>query len=231
MVSNFLEVLAPENALLEFLIALPLFAYVLGVLTLTKYIYVLLRRRGLSDNIVVYYNRKVIHILTGGLVGLAVPYLFTSPLVPAAFAFILAAITYIPHRTGKLLYWFQVDDNMYEVNFCFAWGAALLVLWIIFGSPLYAVMPIAFMSFGDAVTGIIRNAVYRRRTKSWIGNLGMFLVTLPIGVLYAGSVGAVAAVVASVVEHFELPPLVDDNVLITISTLSILIASRALGFL
>ncbi|MCX8185118.1 MAG: dolichol kinase [Sulfolobales archaeon] len=231
MVDSLYSDLMPRNLFSEVLIALPLFLYVLGILAITKYIYILLKKRGLSDNIIVYYNRKIIHILTGGVIGLTVPYLFTSPLIPAIFAFILAVITYIPHKSGKLFYWFQVRDNMYEVNFCFAWGLALLILWLLFGSPIYAVIPIAFMSFGDAATGIIRNAVYRRRTKSWIGNLGMFLVALPIGAFYAGSVGVIAAVVASIVEHYEIPPLMDDNVLITISTLAILVASRVLGFL
>lgn len=215
----------------EVLIAIPLFLYVLGVLVLTRYVYGALRRRGLSDNVVVYYNRKIIHVLAGGVIALVVPYIFTSPLVPTMFALLLAAVTYVPHKTGKILYWFQVRDNMYEVNFCFAWGLALFALWVLFDSPIYAVIPLTFMSFGDAVTGIIRNAVYRRRTKSWLGNLGMFAVTLPIGVYYAGYVGLIAALVASLVEHYELPPVLDDNVLITVSTLLVLVLSRALGFL
>ena len=226
-----LDLLIPDDPVLEVLIALPLFAYVLGVLALTRYVYMALRRRGMSENVVVYYNRKVIHILAGGVVALLVPYMFTSPLVPTLFALVLAAVTYLPHRTGRLLYWFQVRDNMYEVNFCFAWGLALLVLWLFFGSPLYAVVPLAFMSFGDAVTGVVRNAVFGRRTKSWLGNLGMLAVTLPIGLHYAGYAGAAAAVVASLVEHYEIPPALDDNVLITASTLTVLVASRALGLL
>ncbi len=226
-----LDVLVPSDPLVEVLIAVPLFLYVLGVLALTRYVYGFLRTRGLSNNVVVYYNRKLIHVLAGGLVALLVPHLFTSPLVPTVFALILAAITYLPHRTGRLLYWFQVGENMYEVNFCVAWGLALLALWVLFGNPVYAVVPLAFMSFGDAVTGIIRNTLYRRRTKSWVGNLGMLAVTLPIGVYYAGHVGIVAALIASLVEHYEIPPLLDDNVLITLSTLAVLVASGALGLL
>lgn len=226
-----ISALVPANPITEVLIAVPLFVYVLGVLALTKYVYVALKKLGLNDNVVVYYNRKIIHMMAGGVIGLMVPYLFTTPLVPAVFALILAAITYIPHRTGKLLYWFQVKDNMYEVNFCFAWGLALLSLWLIFGSPIYAIIPLVFMSFGDAVTGIIRNTIYRRRTKSWLGNIGMFVVTSPIGAYYAGYVGVFAALIASLIEHYEIPPVLDDNVLITISTLLVLVASKALGFL
>ncbi|MEM1623390.1 MAG: dolichol kinase [Sulfolobales archaeon] len=220
-----------DNLLVEVLIALLLFLYVLGVLALTKYVYIALKRRGLSDGVAVYYNRKIIHVMTGGVIALMVPYLFTSPLVPAVFALILAVVTYIPHRTGKLFYWFQVKDNMYEVNFCFAWGLALLLLWVILGNPIYAVIPLTFMSFGDAATGIIRNFVYKRRTKSWLGNLGMLVVTLPIGLYYAGHVGLIAALIASLVEHYEIPPLLDDNVLITVSTLAVLVTSKLLGLL
>ncbi|MEM4434905.1 MAG: hypothetical protein QXP10_02370, partial [Sulfolobales archaeon] len=70
-----------------------------------------------------------------------------------------------------------------------------------------------------------------RRTKSWLGNLGMFVVTLPIGIYYAGYVGLVAALIASLVEHYEIPPLLDDNVLITVSSLAVLVTSKLLGFL
>ncbi|MCS7108203.1 MAG: dolichol kinase [Sulfolobales archaeon] len=231
MVLDSFSALISDNLLTEIYIALPLFIYVLGVILLTKYIYNVLRSRGLSDNIAVYYNRKIIHMMTGGVIGIVVPYLFTSPYVPTAFALLLAVVTYIPHRTGRLLYWFQVKDNMYEVNFCIAWGFSLIALWFLFGNPKYAVIPIAFISFGDAITGIIRNAVYKRRTKSWLGNLGMLIVTLPIGIYYAGYAGFIAALVASIVEHYEIPPMLDDNVLITLSTLLVLIISGTFGFL
>ncbi|MEM4775378.1 MAG: hypothetical protein QW489_03345, partial [Sulfolobales archaeon] len=56
-----------DNLLVEVLIALLLFLYVLGVLALTKYVYIALKRRGLSDGVAVYYNRKIIHVMTGGV--------------------------------------------------------------------------------------------------------------------------------------------------------------------
>jgi dolichol kinase len=226
-----LRLLVPSNPLLEILIAVVLLFYVLGVLFLTRYVFSFLKKKKLEDNVIIYYNRKIIHVLAGGVVALIAPYLFSSPLIPTAFALSLAIITYIPHKTGKILYWFQVKDNMYEVNFCIAWGLALLILWLVFGNPIYAIIPISFMSFGDAVTGIIRNTVYKKRTKSWLGNLGMLLVTLPIGVYYAGYVGLVVAVIASIVEHYEIPPLMDDNVLITAASLLVLIASKTFGLL
>jgi len=228
---GFLHSLLPADPLKEISIAAILLIYVLLVLLVTKYIYHAMRSLGINHNVAAYYNRKVIHVLAGGVVALLVPHLFSSPLIPTLFALGLAILTYIPHRTGKLMYWFQVKDNMYEVNFCIAWALGLLVLWLLLGNPAYAIVPLAFMSFGDAVTGIIRNTIYRKRTKSWIGNLGMALVTSIIGLYYAGYVGLAAAVLASFVEHFEIPPLLDDNALITVVTAATLLISRLTGFL
>ncbi len=173
------------------------------------------KKRGIRENKIIYYNRKIIHILAGGLVALLVPFLFKTPLLPFILAIILAALTYIPHRTGKLLYWFQVEDNMYEVNFCLMWGIVITLSWLVFGmnqqAYWYGVIPVAFMSFGDAVTGIVRNILYGRRTKSWIGNLAMLAVTVPIGAII-GIPGVVAGAVVSIVEHFEIPGIIDDNI-------------------
>ena len=227
----YLPYLLPADPLREVSIAGVLLVYVLLVLLATKYIYHALRSLGLGHNVAVYYNRKLIHVLAGGVVALLVPHIFSSPLIPTLFALGLAVLTYIPHRTGRLMYWFQVRDNMYEVNFCIAWALGLLVLWLLLGSPYYAVVPLAFMSFGDAVTGVIRNTIYRRRTKSWVGNLGMALVTSVIGLYYAGYIGLAAAVLASIVEHFEIPPLLDDNALITLVSTVTLLVSRLAGFL
>jgi len=223
--------LLPADLLREISIAGALLVYVILVLLVTKYTYHAMRSRGLDHNVAVYYNRKVIHVLAGGVVALLVPHIFSSPLIPTLFALGLAVLTYVPHRTGRLMYWFQVKDNMYEVNFCIAWALGLLVLWLLLGNPSYAVVPLAFMSFGDAVTGVIRNSIYKRRTKSWVGNLGMAVVTSIIGMYYAGYVGLAAAVIASFVEHFEIPPLLDDNALITLATVATLLISRLTGFL
>lgn len=213
----------------EALAVVLMFIYVMGVLELTRKLYGALRNRGLSHNVVVYYNRKIIHVLAGGVVAFLVPYVFKSPVVPFILAIVLAVLVYIPHITGKLMYWFQVEDNMYEVNFCIIWGLTVLILWITLGNPRYAVIPPLFMSIGDAVTGIVRNALYGRRTKSWVGNIAMLAVTSVIGYTYIGPVGLVASIVASIVEHYEIPPFFDDNVLISLSTTTVLIASRVLG--
>lgn len=213
----------------EILIALVLFVYVLGVVYVTKKLYGYMLKRGLKNNVAIYYNRKIIHILAGGVVAFLVPYLFTSPLIPLLFALIIAVILYIPHSRRRELSWFQTGENAYEVNFCVAWGLSLFGLWLILKDPFYAIIPPLFMSLGDAITGIVRNAVYGRRTKSWIGNLAMLVVTVVIGHYYADIHGVIAAVLATIVEHFEIPPLLDDNVLVaTTSTISLLLTKTFL---
>jgi len=216
--------LLPENPTQEILLALVLFIYVLSVVYFTKRAYLYMLKKGFKRNVAVYYNRKFIHILAGGVVAFITPYIFTSPLIPLIFALVIAIILYIPHYKSRELSWFQVEDNAYEVNFCIAWGLSLFVVWTILKNPYYAIIPPLFMSLGDAVTGIVRNAVYGKRTKAWTGNIAMLVVTLTIGYYYVGIHGIVPAVLSTIIEHFEIPPLLDDNMLIAaISTTSLIL--------
>jgi phytol kinase len=202
----------------EIAIGALLLAYVFGVVYLTKPLYDIMRRRGFPHNVAVYYNRKVIHVFAGGVVALLVPIFFASPIVPGAMAALLALATYLPHRTGKLMEWFQVRENMYEVNFCVMWGISVASAWILLGDPVYALVPIAFMAFGDAATGFTRNLLFKRRTKSWIGNMAMFAVSAPVAYALIGVWGMPIAAAASIVEHFEFGP-IDDNVLVSLTGL------------
>jgi len=135
-------------------------------------------------------------------------------------ALLLAVLTYIPHRTGNLMYWFQVEENMYEVSFCVMWGLIIALGWLVSeGNFWFGVLPVLFMSVGDAVTGIVRNMLYKRRTKSWWGNLTMALFSIPAGAIL-GFAGVIAGALASFIEHFEFNP-IDDNV--TVPALSFII--------
>ena len=209
----------------EILASVILFLWVVFVVNfLTKNLYRLMRARGMRHNVAVYYNRKVIHVLAGGLVVLLVPFIFDTPIIPLIMASLLGALTYIPHKTGRLMYWFQTEDNMYEVSFCIMWGVILTLGWLISGGNFwFGVLPVLFMSFGDAVTGIVRNMLYKRRTKSWWGNLVMALFTIPAGSVL-GLAGITAGAAASLIEHFEFNP-IDDNV--TVPLLSFLILALA----
>ncbi|WFO76261.1 dolichol kinase [Desulfurococcaceae archaeon MEX13E-LK6-19] len=180
-----------------------------------RFYHYLVDKKKMPVNKAVYYNRKLIHIAAGGFVALLVPFLFKTPILPFILAMILALLTYLPHKKGELMYWFQVPDNMYEVHFCVMWGIIITLSWIIFGNYWYGVIPVSFMAFGDAATGIVRNALYGHRTKSWYGNLAMLGVTLPIGAL-VGIPGIIAALIASFIEHFEFKG-IDDNITVPLT--------------
>ncbi|MCS7114241.1 MAG: dolichol kinase, partial [Candidatus Bathyarchaeota archaeon] len=59
---------------------------------LTARLYNYMKRRGVEDNVAVYYDRKVIHVLTGGVVAAIVPFVFKSPLLPFTMAMLLALL-------------------------------------------------------------------------------------------------------------------------------------------
>lgn len=212
----------------EVLITGLLFSWVIFVATvLTKTLYGIMKKKGVDHYVAIYYNRKVIHMLAGGVCALAVPFVFRTAILPLIMAMLLAIFIYTPHRLGKIMYWFQTKENAYEVSFCIMWGIIIsLGWWLSGGNYWFGVLPVLFMSFGDAVTGIIRNYVYRRRTKSWWGNLAMAALSMSLGTIL-GIAGVIAGGVASFVEHFEFYP-IDDNV--TVPSVSFLILMLAKSF-
>jgi dolichol kinase len=173
-----------------------------------------------------YYNRKFVHILAGGIVTLFVPF-YSNPFYPLLAGFLLTIITYISHRRGGKLYWFQSKRDFNDVNFCLMWGISIFILWSILDSPWLAIMPAAFMAFGDGITGIVRNWFFKKRFKHPIGNVFMAAVCIPIGYVFGGYGGialggVIAAIIASITERYEFGYL-DDNILITFSSSIVLI--------
>jgi dolichol kinase len=203
-----------------------LFAWVIfTAYFLTANLYTYMKDCGLENNVAVYYNRKVIHILTGGVVAILVPFIFKTPILPFTMAMLLAVFLYIPHKRGRLLYWFQTEDNSYEVSFCIMWGTILTLGWILSeGNFWFGVLPVIFMSVGDAVTGVVRNLLYKKRTKSWWGNLAMASFSIPTGAVL-GAAGIMAGTVASFIEHFEANP-IDDNITVPLSSFIILLLAK-----
>jgi dolichol kinase len=106
-----------------------------------------------------------------------------------------------------------------------SWALVVFLTWAVLGALNVGIAAISYMAFGDAATGIVRNALFGRRTKSWWGNLAMAAVSIPIGYIYVGPVGALAAAAASVVEHFEWPP-IDDNITVPVVALAIMVLPR-----
>jgi len=219
-----------ETTIVEFIWIIILTIYTVSITVLTKKTYDLMVNKGIKKKDAVYYNRKIVHILAGGVIALIVPIVFSSSIYPLFCGLSIAIITYLSHkrRRGKMLYWFQTEDNLNDVSFCFMWGITIFVLWEVMGAmgntgaPWIAIIPAVFVSFGDGVTGIARNALFKKRTKHPIGNVFMAAVCIPLGYFLAGFGGiaiggVIAAIVASTMERYEFGP-IDDNILITVSS-------------
>ncbi|KSW11556.1 hypothetical protein CF15_01595 [Pyrodictium occultum] len=210
----------------DLLRSLPLAAWVLfSIHGLARWSYERARSRW-GEAVGIYFARKVIHMAAGGLVALLVPFVFREPWVPFILGLLLAAYVYLPHRTGRLMTWFQDPGNISEVYYCISWALAVLVAWPF--DVRIAVLPLFLMSFGDGVTGIIRGIRQRRRVKSWDGTLGFLAVGLPAGLAMLGPVGGLAAAAAALAEKSGL---VDDNISVPLVSLAILLAAYHAGLL
>ena len=204
-------------------------AYVIVVFFVAKYVYTLIKNRGFDESVVLYYNRKIVHMTTGGVIAFLVPFLFNSWIYPLATGFALALITTLARLKGKSMDFMQTKENWNESTFIVMWSLSIAVLWILFNDPFLAIIPALFISFGDAITGITRNALYKKRSKKPIGNVFMLIVCVVIGYYFASIAakpiplwGVLAAVTASIVERFEIGP-IDDNILITVTAMIFLI--------
>jgi len=220
---------------MQVLLSVAAVLYAAGVVWFTRWTYGKMRGRGCAHHVAVYYNRKIVHMAAGGVVALAVPYLFVSPVYPLAIGLALTAFTLIPYLTGRRLEWLQTAENRNDVKFTLMWGLAIFALWLLLDDPFLAILPPLFMAFGDGVTGVVRNALFKRRTKSPVGNLFMVAVCIPLGLWLAGEAavpipwwGAIAGVVGSVIERFEFGP-IDDNILITVAASAVLLIGATVG--
>lgn len=186
--------------------------------------------RGIKKKDALYYNRKFMHIFAGGVVVLLVPFVFDSALYPLLAGLVLAVITFVSHKKGNKMYWFQSEGDFNDVNFCLMWGLSIFILWELTGSAFVAILPSTFMALGDGITGIVRNLAFRERSKHPIGNIYMAALCIPFA-YYLGKASGIelmvvwaifAAFVASIVERLEIWH-VDDNVFITLSSSVVLL--------
>ncbi|MDG6928111.1 MAG: dolichol kinase [Nitrososphaerota archaeon] len=197
--------------------------WVLAVIYLiAKLFYNIAVSHGYSSQSGAYFGRKVIHLLAGGVVAILLPYLFHEPVLPLIMAAMLSAFLYLPHRNGKLMYWFQDPNNEYEVHFTIMWGLLVFFTWFIDSTFLLAVVPILFMAWGDGVTGIVRNFIYKKRVKGWQGSVAMLVVSVPIGMLY-GWAGIIAAVLATLAEKQGY---IDDNITVPLVAIAVLLLAH-----
>lgn len=190
------------------------------VKVITRKIYEHYIRKGMDKNVIIYYNRKIIHLLAGGVVTVLTPFLFNEPFIVFIFAIALALFSYLPYLKGRLNYWYQISENMFDIHFCLVWGLVMLLSRLIMKDWWIGVLPLLFMSIGDAVTGIVRNMIFRKRTKSWWGNLAMLLACVPIG-SFLGIKGIISAFIASIIERYEYK-WIDDNITVPLISFFIL---------
>jgi hypothetical protein len=207
-----------------FILSIILILYAILVSFITKKTFDFMISHNIKNNDAIYYNRKLVHILAGGVIALFVPF-FPNPIFPLISGIILSIFTYYSHRKGQMLYWFQNRNDFNDVTFCLMWGFTVFILWTLTKNPWISIIPITYMAFGDGITGIVRNALFKKRTKHPLGNLYMFGICAPLGFIFAqlSSISGliiwavIAAAVASIIERYEFGPL-DDNILITISS-------------
>lgn len=212
----------------EVVLTLSLFTWIMFLsVYLTRLFYDAMVRRGIPHNVAVYFNRKIIHVLAGGVAAVVVGTYFTNYTTVALMVAVIAVGNYLPHRRRKLMHWYQVEENMFEVHFILMWGL-VMGLGFYVGDVRMGVLPILFMSVGDGVTGFVRNAIYRRRTKSWVGNVAMASFCVPVGYVMMDVAGAFAGIASSLVEKFEFGP-VDDNITVPLVALICLQAFRISG--
>lgn len=204
----------------DLIIIIPFFVWVIIVVKyFSRWVYNLAVQKGYQPESATYFGRKVIHIFASGLIALSLPFLFKEPFLPFLSALILAVYTYLPHRKKQLYKWFQVKENIREVTFCLMWGLVILVGWFFDKSFWLGVIPALFMSFGDGVTGVVRNLKYKKRTKAWEGSLAMLIVCALIG-LKMGWPGIIAATFATIFEKLEF---IDDNISVPLISFLVLL--------
>ncbi|AOL16282.1 phosphatidate cytidylyltransferase [Sulfolobus sp. A20] len=169
----------------------------------------------ISKKFGVYVTRKVIHMLGGGVVAALSPIVFNSPIVPIITSYLLMLYLILIRIRRREMRWFMEKENLGEIYFTFSFGTILLIMFILDhnywqnNSVYIAILPLLFMSFGDGITGIIRNAVYKRRVKGLWGSLGMLVFCSVLGYLVFGIIGIIAGVIATIM---EIVPIVDDNI-------------------
>ena len=194
-----------------------------------------LMSRGCENMVAVYYNRKVAHMLAGGVPLILVPIVFTNPIWPLLGGVLGAIALASTHILDRRLWWMQTEQNMNDATFALMLGLSVFALWKYMDEPWLAILPALFMAFGDGVTGIIRNKLFARRTKSAWGNLGMAILCIPLGWIIGNMSnpaiplwGAISGAVASFVERYEFGP-IDDNILIVVASCAVLVLGLEIG--
>lgn len=201
-----------------------LFNEVIGAALLLVYnVFIILYvSRKMHERFGKYIARKTIHLLSAGVSVLLMPFLFHDLLFPLLLAEFAVALTLIGH-IWKTFPWFQESQNYADVYFTFACAALLAVFWN--NNVWIGVLSVLFMAWGDGLTGIVRNFVYKKRTKGLWGNVAMFIVCACLGYVTLGYVGLIGGAFSAIVEKFEW---VDDNISVPFGSATVMSLLRFL---
>jgi phytol kinase len=177
---------------------------------LTKWVYNLVIKY--NDIPAAYVGRKIVHIFGGGITAILIPFFYEGYYELVTISAFGLATYLLLRRRYKLMYWFQIKENMYEVNFAFAYGTILLV-GVLLQNVMIGLIPLFFMSFGDSATGLIRAVTQKRHVKSWEGSIAMFVICSAIGYGFLGVYGIIIGSAATLIEKI---PGIDDNITVPI---------------
>ncbi len=103
--------------------------YVMVILFATKIPYDMMIKRGVEHIRAVYYNRKIVHMLAGGVGSFCVPILFTDFWYPLVCGILMNIFTYGAHATGTRMFWFQTEQNQNDVKFTLMWWSSITLIW------------------------------------------------------------------------------------------------------
>lgn len=170
-----------------------------------------------------YISRKLGHL--GGAVG----FLFCALLFQSFWWPFILTIGF----TGLLAYarWFRPTtfrgvggsgrpQALAEVHFPATGIITIGILWGLLGERWLAIIPLAFMGAGDAITGLIRSKVYNREVKGNWGSMGMLATCLILAYFIEPYwIGVAGAITATLVERFTpTKRFVDDNLTIPLAS-------------
>lgn len=177
-----------------------------------------------------YQTRKIGHIF-GGWAYLVSPLLFDSPLWPivlsGGFTLLLGGARLFRPTTFRGVGGSSRAHALAEIWFPLASTLSLAIGWLWLQNPWLAVVPILYMAWGDAVTGLIRGIVYKREVKGNWGSVGMLVVCLLVAGLFSPYwIAAIGALLATLAERFTPPShgLYDDNYTTVLASLVGMIA-------
>ena len=152
-----------------------------------------------------WINRKIIHLSATPAI-LMYLYIFKEPYAFFVYSLILTVFLLIHHVKRSIMGWFQFEKNLGEVYFTLSFAILSLIFW---HARNVGAAIMLFMAVGDAITGIVRSRVCKRRCKHWIGSLAMLVSTVIIGYILIGTIGIILAVLATLSERQWI---IDDNI-------------------